>query len=114
MITAYLGNLADTLSYGTLIRRIAAIAYQHRQHGLAAPATDPARKALLREVRGAAIRRRRPRPPSSLLGRMATTCPGDLAGRRDRPLLSWPPDGAWPDGTGQPRRFCQVSRRAIR
>jgi hypothetical protein len=70
-VTAYLTSLADTLSYGTLLRRLAAIADQHRQYGLAAPAADPAGKALLREVRGLAIRRRRPRPPSGLLARMA-------------------------------------------
>jgi site-specific recombinase XerD len=86
-ITAYLASLADTLSYGTLMRRLAAIADQHRQHGLAAPAIDPTGKALLREVRGAAIRRRRMQPPAALLARMAATCPGDLAGLRDRALL---------------------------
>jgi hypothetical protein len=56
-ITAYLASLADTLPHGTLMRRLAAIADQHRQHGLAAPAIDPAGKALLRAVRGSAIRR---------------------------------------------------------
>jgi hypothetical protein len=82
-----LSSLVDTLSYGTLMRRLAAIAHQHRQHGLAIPAIDPAGKALLRAVRGAAVPRRRPRPASGLLARMATTCPGDLAGLRDRALL---------------------------
>jgi site-specific recombinase XerD len=86
-VTAYLTGLADTLSYGTLMRRLAAVADQHRQHGLAAPAIDPAGKALLREVRGAALPRRQPQPPSGLLARMAATCPGDLAGLRDRALL---------------------------
>jgi hypothetical protein len=87
-ITAYLASLADTLSHGTLMRRLAAIADQHRQHGLAAPAIDPVGKAILRAVPGSAIRRRRPRPPSGLLARMATTCPGDLAGLRDRALTA--------------------------
>jgi site-specific recombinase XerD len=86
-ITAYLASLAETMSYGTLMRRLAAIAHQHRQHGLAAPAIDPTGKALLRAVRGAAVPRRRPQPASGLLARMATTCPGDLAGLRDRALL---------------------------
>jgi hypothetical protein len=69
------------------MRRLAAIADQHRQHGLAAPAINPAGKVLLRAVRSSAIRRRRPQPPSGLLARMAATCPGDLAGLRDRALL---------------------------
>jgi integrase len=86
-ITAYLTSVAATLSHGTLMRRLAAIADQHRQHGLAAPAIGPAGKALLRVVRAAAVRRRRPRPASGLLARMAATCPGDLAGLRDRALL---------------------------
>jgi integrase len=86
-VTAYLVSLAETLSYGTLMRRLAAIADQHRQYGLVAPPTDPAGKTLLREMRGSAIRRRRPQPASSLLARMAITCPGDLSGLRDRALL---------------------------
>jgi hypothetical protein len=63
-ITAYLASLADTPSHGTLMRRLAAIADQHRQFGLAAPAIDPAGKALLRAVYGSASRR--PLAPSSL------------------------------------------------
>jgi hypothetical protein len=86
-ITAYLASLAETMSYGTLMRRLAAIAHQHRQHGFAAPAINPTGKALLRAVRGAAVPRRRPQPASGLLARMVTTCPGDLAGLRDRALL---------------------------
>jgi hypothetical protein len=63
-VTAYLLSLADTPSYGSLMRRLAAIADQHRQHRLAAPAIDPAARALLREVRRWTSQR--PLAPTSL------------------------------------------------
>ena len=43
--------------------------------------------ALLRQARRAATRRRKPPPAEAQLIRMATACPGDLAGMRDRALL---------------------------
>ena len=84
---AYLATLADRLSAGALARRAAAIAAQHRQHGLASPASDPAVTTLLRHARRTATRRRALPPAAAQLTRMATACPGDLAGLRDRALL---------------------------
>jgi integrase len=86
-VAAYLGTLAGRLSHGALSRRVTAIVDQHRQHGLASPATDPAGKAILREARRSATRRRPLPPPAAQLARMAAACPGDLAGLRDRALL---------------------------
>jgi hypothetical protein len=86
-VAAYLAVLADRLSAGALARRAAAIAARHRQHGLASPAFDPAVTTLLRHARRTATRRRAPPPPMARLTRMATACPGDLAGLRDRALL---------------------------
>jgi site-specific recombinase XerD len=86
-VAAYLTTLAGQLSAGTLARRAAAIAAQHRQHGLASPASDQAVTTLLRHARHTATRRRAPPPTVTRLIRMATACPGDLAGLRDRGLL---------------------------
>ena len=86
-VAAYLAALADQLSAGALARRAAAIAAQHRQHGLPSPASDPAVTTLLRHARRTATRRRAPPPTMARLTRMATACPGDLAGLRDRALL---------------------------
>jgi integrase len=86
-VAAYLTALADRLGAGALARRAAAIAAQHRQHGLASPASDPAVTTLLRHARRTATRRRAPPPTVTRLTRMATACPGDLAGLRDRALL---------------------------
>jgi hypothetical protein len=86
-VAAYLAALADQLSAGALARRAAAIAAQHRQQGLASPASDPAVTTLLRHARRTATRRRAPPPTMARLTRMATACPGDLAGLRDRALL---------------------------
>jgi hypothetical protein len=84
---AYLAALADRLSVGALARRAAAIAAQHRQRGLASPASDPEVTTLSRRARRTATRRRAPSPTVARLTRMATACPGDLAGLRDRALL---------------------------
>ena len=75
------------LSAGTLARRAAAIAAQHRQRGLAAPTEDPAVTARLRQARRAAtsMHPKSLRPPQLI--RMALSCPRDLAGLRDRALL---------------------------
>jgi site-specific recombinase XerD len=86
-VATYLAALGERLSAGALARRAAAIAAQHRQHGLASPASDPAVTTLLRHARRTATRRRAPPPTVTRLTRMATACPGDLAGLRDRALL---------------------------
>jgi site-specific recombinase XerD len=86
-VVAYLATLADRLSAGALARRAAAIAAQHRQHGLVSPASGRAVTALLRHARRTATRRRALPPTATRLIRMATGCPGDLAGLRDRALL---------------------------
>jgi site-specific recombinase XerD len=87
MVATYLATLGERLSAGALARRAAAIAAQHRQHGLASPASDQAVTMLLRHARRTATRRRAPPPTVTRLIRMATGCPGDLAGLRDRALL---------------------------
>ena len=87
MVATYLATLGERLSAGALARRAAAIAAQHRQHGLASPASDQAVTMLLRHARRTATRRRAPPPTVTRLIRMATACPGDLAGLRDRALL---------------------------
>ena len=86
-VAAYLVTLGERVSAGALARRAAAIAAQHRQHGLASPASDPAVTTLLRHARRTATRRRALPPTATRLTRMATACPGDLAGLRDRALL---------------------------
>jgi site-specific recombinase XerD len=86
-VATYLATLGERLSAGALARRAAAIAAQHRQHGLASPASDPAVTTLLRHARRTALPRRPPPPTATRLTRMATACPGDLAGLRDRALL---------------------------
>jgi integrase len=71
-----------------LARRLAAIDHRHRQHGLPPPGGDPGLRAALRQARQAAPRRPRALAPSpATLQRLAQSCPGDLAGRRDRALL---------------------------
>jgi hypothetical protein len=68
-VAAYLATLADRLSAGAL------------------PASDQAVTTLLRHARRTATRRRLPPPPMARLTCMATACPSDLAGLRDRALL---------------------------
>ena len=51
---------------GALARRAAAIAAQHRQHGLASPASDPSVTTLLRQARRTATRRRALPPAAAL------------------------------------------------
>jgi integrase len=85
-VAGFLQEAAATSSAGELARRARAIAEKHRQRGFAAPARDPAVKAVLRAARRSAIPRRAPPPPAQLV-RMATACPGDRRGVRDRALL---------------------------
>ena len=71
-----------------LARYVAAIDHKHRQHGLAPPGRDPVARAALRSARREAPRAGRdPAPTPAQLRRLAQSCPGDLAGRRDRALL---------------------------
>ena len=86
-LAAYLQDQAVRLGPGALARRLAAIADQHRRHGLQAPSRDLAVRAVLRAARRAARPRRRPASSAAQLTRMAGACPGDLAGLRDRALL---------------------------
>lgn len=86
-IARYLAAAAATLGPGALTRRLAAIAAQHRQHGHASPTAAPAVKATMQHLRHSTSRRRGPPPSADTLGRMAASCPGDLAGLRDRALL---------------------------
>ena len=86
-IAAHLSAAAGKLGSGVLARRVAAIAFQHRQRGLAAPTVAPVVKGILRDARHAAVPRRPAAPSPALLERMAAACPGDLTGLRDRALL---------------------------
>ena len=86
-LAAYLQDHAVRLGPGALARRMAAIADQHRRHGLQAPARDPPVRAVLRQARRDPRPRRRPAPGAAQMTRMAGACPGDLAGLRDRALL---------------------------
>jgi hypothetical protein len=87
MVAEFLTQAATTLSAGALTRRAAAIAARHRQSGLASPTADPAVRAVLRLARDIATPRRAPPPKPATLIRMASHCPRDLAGMRDRALL---------------------------
>jgi hypothetical protein len=73
-VADYLATLNERLSAGALARRAAA---------LTSPASDPAVTTLLRQARRNATRRRTPPLAAARLIRMATACPGDLAGLRD-------------------------------
>jgi site-specific recombinase XerD len=86
-VATYLASQGVRLSAGTLARRAAAITAQHRAHGLPSPASDPTVTTLLRQARRTDTCRRAPPPAAAHLIRMATACPGDLAGLRDRALL---------------------------
>jgi hypothetical protein len=85
-VARFLASL-PSLSAGALARRAAAIAAQHRQHGMASPASDPAVTALLRHARRSATPRHPPSPRPAHLAQLAASCPRDLAGLRDRALL---------------------------
>jgi hypothetical protein len=79
---------AGKCSAGALGRRAAAIAHRHRQAGFSPPPTaDPAVREILRAARRAATPRRPPPLRPAQLVRMATACPGDFSGIRDRALL---------------------------
>jgi integrase len=85
-VAAYLAA-GPKLRPGTLRRRLAAIAAQHRQHGLVSPVDAVVRQQLSDARRAAPARRAPPRPSAGDLARMAATCPGDFLGKRDRALL---------------------------
>ena len=85
-VAAFLGQPAR--GRGGLARSLAAIDHRHRQHGFAPPERDANLRAALRSARNARPRvRRNPAPSPAQLQRLARSCPGDLAGRRDRALL---------------------------
>ncbi len=94
-VAAYVATLAPRLGRGALDRRLAAIADAHRANGLAPPARDTELRRCLRAAtrqigpdrRPLAPKVARPSPTAAQLVRMAATCPGDLAGLRDRALL---------------------------
>jgi hypothetical protein len=87
IVATYLTTLGERLSAGALARCAAAIAARHRSHGLASPASDPAVTTLLRHARRTATQWRALPPTGTRLTRMATACPADLAGLRDRAML---------------------------
>ena len=86
-VAAFLTEAARSVGTGALGRRAAAIAAVHRQCGLVSPAGDPAVTDILRRTRRSATPRRPPPDKPAALVRMATRCPRDRAGLRDRALL---------------------------
>ena len=89
LVAAWLATLAGTHGGSALGRRVAAIAWHHRRRGAVFTAAHP----VIRETLGG-IRRAHPRPvrPAAALTsveikKLIATCPGDLAGLRDRALL---------------------------
>jgi hypothetical protein len=71
-----------------LTRRLAAIDHKHRQFGFVPPGLAPEIRAALKVARKTAPRATPPEKPSPVrLEQLARSCPGDLAGRRDRALL---------------------------
>ena len=97
-VTAFLAAAGEggRCGAGALGRSAAAIADRHRQAGLSVPTADPAVKVVLQAARRAATPRRLPPPRPAQLLRMAATCPGDLAGLRDRALLLLAATGFFP------------------
>jgi site-specific recombinase XerD len=90
-VAAYLGALAGgSAKSSTIDRRAAAIRYFHQEAGHDNPAGHPGVRATL-----AGIRRSLGRPPSKksaltadLLAKLLSKIPNDLAGLRDRALIS--------------------------
>ena len=71
-----------------LARDLAAIDHQHRQRGIAPPERGAKLRAALRSARQAAPRiRKNAAPTPAHLHCLARSCPGDLAGQRDRAML---------------------------
>ncbi len=84
---AYLLAVAPALSRGALGRRRAAIGTLHRQAGQPVPLLDRrTHKALRTHARSRSTTPAAPLTAASLV-RMATLCPRDLAGLRDRALF---------------------------
>jgi hypothetical protein len=85
-VASFLSVATEKLSAGALGRRAAAIADQHRRRDRASPGRRSGRAR--RSPGGPPTRKARVarhlRDPANWC---ATTCPGDLAGRRDRALL---------------------------
>jgi site-specific recombinase XerC len=86
MVSAFL--VQSGAGRAALARYLAAIDHKHRQHGLAPPGQNRGLRAALRSARRAAPPAgRRSAPTPAYLHKLAQSCPGDLAGRRDRALL---------------------------
>jgi hypothetical protein len=86
-LATYLLAVAPVLSRGSLGRRRAAISTMHRQAGLPTPLLDRDSHNALRAAAKPKQAGLRSRPTTAGLVRMASSCPRDLAGLRDRALL---------------------------
>ncbi len=86
-LAAYLIDSAPGLSRGALGRRRSAISTTHRQAGLPTPVLDAATHKALRTAAKPKSTRLASTPTAAGLMRMATKCPRDLPGLRDRALL---------------------------
>ena len=86
-LAAYLVAVAPGLSRGAIGRRRSAICTMHRQAGLPTPMLTPdTHEALRTAAKPKSIELANP-PTAAGLVRVATKCPRDLAGLRDRALL---------------------------
>ncbi len=90
-IAAYLASLAGIRSRSLLDRRLAAIGYQHKLHGLEWNAGHPAIRSTLRGIGRTHGRHRQRRQAVALtsieIKQLLKVCPADLGGARDRALL---------------------------
>jgi hypothetical protein len=86
-VEAFLTSLAATHRPGTLARRLAAIADQHRRAGEIPPDNAALRRVLQIARAQAPVRPRGVALGSERLRLLATSCPGDRAGLRDRALF---------------------------
>ncbi len=86
-LATYLLTIAPTLSRGALGRRRAAIGAMHRKAGWPTPLLTPDNHKALRAAAKPRQAGLQIRPTATDLVRMATKCPSDLPGLRDRALL---------------------------
>ncbi len=89
LVVAYLGSLAEEIGRSALNGRLAAIAYEHRRHGIPWNAGHP---AIRETLQGIARQHGKPiRPAAALtsaeIKRLLAACRDDLAGLRDRALF---------------------------
>ena len=113
-LAAYLIDVAPGLSRGTLGRRRSAICTMHRQAGQPTPVLDPATHKALRTAAKPTSARTASPPTPAVLVRMASKCPRDLPGLRDRALLLLAAATLRPrrrcghaEDPGRPRRRCE-------